>query len=145
MYSYTRATHKIAQVLSVWQLEHQQELPCSVMDSFARVFPRATWVGRGDHRCGISLTPQLDRQLQLDVLQEDLAQVLACLAGDPSHHLTSCANHHPLSRPQNTPESTSGEATLQLFTYEVMTGTWEISAQLLSLLIIFVIKKTQEI
>lgn len=53
--------------------------------------------GPAHHLCGISSTLQLDRHLQFDVPQEDSAQVLACLAGDPSHHLTGGADHHPLS------------------------------------------------
>lgn len=72
------------------------------------------------HLCAIPLTPQLGWQLQLYVPQEDSAQVLACLAGDPSHHLTSRADHHPLLRRQNASVSTLREETLQLDVWEVI-------------------------
>lgn len=55
------------------------------------------------HLFRVSSPPQLDWELQLYVPQEDSAQVLTRLSGDPCYHLTGCADHHPLRAQQTQP------------------------------------------
>lgn len=99
----------------------------SVVDAASLcVLCRNTWTGNL-HLCGIPLTPQLDWQLQLHISQEDLAQVFPGLAGDPSHHLTSCADHHSLSQRENASVWSSWKT--------LMTSTWQIFVYLLWLVL----------